>query len=123
MLPIQYCPLSSTLGTFGATGMFVTYAGYQYPAFARFPQLRGIEQPPAACSTAALADAPAGRPDNHARQTDLVAKRGGSAPRLVVPDPQAGALRCQSLALGRSNDRDNLYIASAGSPRSYGAVA
>jgi hypothetical protein len=37
----------------------VTYNGYQLPAYVRFLQLHGIEQPPAACSTATLSNMPA----------------------------------------------------------------
>jgi hypothetical protein len=55
----RYYPLSPTLGTFGTTGTFVTYSGYQLPAYVRFLQLHGIEQPPAACSSATLSNMPA----------------------------------------------------------------
>ena len=51
-------PLSTTLGTFGTSGTMVTYSGYQLPAFVRFLQLHGIEQPPADCATATLASMP-----------------------------------------------------------------
>ena len=55
----QYYPLSPTLGTFGTSGTMVTYPGYQLPAYVRFLQLHGIEQPPAACGSATLSNMPA----------------------------------------------------------------
>ena len=56
--PFQYYPLSPTLGTYGTSGALVTYSGFQLPAYVRFLQMHGIEQPPTACSTATLASVP-----------------------------------------------------------------
>jgi hypothetical protein len=51
----SYYPLSSMLGT---SGIMVSYPSYQLPAFLRFLQLHGIEQPPADCASATLANMP-----------------------------------------------------------------
>ena len=56
----SYYPLSTTFGTFGTAGTKVSYPGYQLPAFVRFLELHGIEQPPAGCGTATLGGVPAG---------------------------------------------------------------
>lgn len=56
-----YYPLSTGLGTFvtpdldPASTPTTQYKGFQLPAFIRFLQLRGIEAPPSACSTASPA--------------------------------------------------------------------
>jgi len=57
--PFEYYKLSSTLGTFGESGTKVSYPGYQLPAFVRFLQLHGIEQPPADCASTTLTNMPA----------------------------------------------------------------
>ena len=57
--PFNYYKLSPTLGTFGTSGTKVSYPGYQLPAFVRFLELHGIEQPLADCASATLANMPA----------------------------------------------------------------
>lgn len=54
----DYYPPSSMFGTFGTSGTMVSYPGYQLPAFVRFLQLHGIEQPAADCASATLANMP-----------------------------------------------------------------
>jgi hypothetical protein len=55
----QYFPLSASLGTYGTTGTMVAYSGFQLPAYVRFLQLHGVEQPAASCSSATLESVPA----------------------------------------------------------------
>jgi hypothetical protein len=56
----QYYPLSANLGTYGTTGAMVAYSGFQLPAYVRFLQLHGIEQPGASCATATRSNKPTG---------------------------------------------------------------
>lgn len=54
----EYCPLLTNFGSFGTSGTRVSYTGFQLPAFVRFLQLHGIEQPSAACNSATVARPP-----------------------------------------------------------------
>jgi hypothetical protein len=54
-----YYPLSANLGTYGTSGAMVSYSGFQLPAYVRFLQLHGIEQPAASCSSATIDSPPA----------------------------------------------------------------